>query len=277
MRDKTPNGLTSWRAWIRRALFQIRRGYPLLLAPAAVAAGIALAVGRDHFWTLFIKVFIISGLFFVLCVLGVRFKKVDLAVNTFFSAARAFSVWLSLTALVLMVFGWVSQWILDTRGPTLQVIPLVVWGLLLGLALFFISTKKGREKLFSRLKKLGFLAPFAYSVNVLSIAVLFFSATTYVLVDHGFLRVNPVNGSSPPPMSYVLFFFWHFVDAVPVLKINEAFHWNQPLTYDSTWLGVTLLVFKITVIVPVIGAFASYWKQSTGQQASEQSPGSSNS
>src|SRR5262249_12052110 len=119
MRDKTPNGLTSWRAWIRRALFQIRRGYPLLLAPAAVAAGIALAVGRDHFWTLFIKVFIIAGLFLVLCFLGVRFKKVDLAVNTFLSAARAFSVWLSLTALVLMVFGWVSQWILDTHWPAL--------------------------------------------------------------------------------------------------------------------------------------------------------------
>jgi hypothetical protein len=273
MNDRTSNQLSSKQAWTTRALLQIRRGYPLILAPIVVAAVMAFTFDRAHFWTLFIRVFVVSELFLLICVLGVRFKKVDLAVNTFLSAVRAFSVWLSLTALVLMVFGWVSQWIVDTRGPALQVILLVIWGLIPGFALFLISTEKGRAKLFRRLKALGFLAPFAYSINVLLVAVLFFSAATYILVDHGFLRVNPINGSSAPPLSCALFYFWHSVDAVPVLKINEAFHWNQPLAYDSAWLGVTLLLFKITVIVPVIAAFASYWRQSAGRTGSESSCG----
>jgi hypothetical protein len=48
-------------------------------------------------------------------------------------------------------------------------------------------------------------------------------------------------------------------DALPLLKVTETLHWEKPLTYNSAWVGLLLLGFKVTVIVPVIAAFAWYW------------------
>jgi hypothetical protein len=239
----------------------------LVVFTALVAAGIAFAFGRGRFSTFFMVAFIGFALFWVMCFLGARFNIIDRAVNTFFVAVQTFFVFWIITAIVLMAFGWASQWILDTRGTALQVILLVVWGSILGFALFLIRSENRRADLFKPLRALSYLAPLAYSVNLLLVAVLFFSAATYVLVNHGFFRVNPINGSSAPPLSFAFFYFWHFVDAVPLLKINETFHWNPPLTYDSWRLGMTVLIFKMTVIAPVIAACASYWRQSTGQAA----------
>src|SRR5215510_10028193 len=111
MVDRKPNGLTGKQAWTTRALLQIRPLFPIAASTMIVAAGIAIAFGHDHFWTLFIEVFIAAALFWLICYLGARFKVVDRAVTAFFSAVQNFVVWWIVTAVVLMVFAWVSQWI----------------------------------------------------------------------------------------------------------------------------------------------------------------------
>lgn len=57
---------------------------------------------------------------------------------------------------------------------------------------------------------------------------------------------------------------WHFLEAVPLLKVNQTIRWAEPWTYDSAAVGWILLLFKLVVIVPVIGAFVGYWKRRTG-------------
>jgi uncharacterized protein (TIGR01777 family) len=62
------------------------------------------------------------------------------------------------------------------------------------------------------------------------------------------------------------FYVWHFLEAVPLLQVNETLHWKEPLTYDSGWVGLVLLIFKMAVIIPVIAAFTWYAKQAGGQR-----------
>ena len=63
------------------------------------------------------------------------------------------------------------------------------------------------------------------------------------------------------------FFVWHFLDAVPVLKINDALQWKVPLEYDGWPLGILLIAFKLVVIGPTIAAFALYWTEGRKQAA----------
>jgi hypothetical protein len=65
------------------------------------------------------------------------------------------------------------------------------------------------------------------------------------------------------PGSISNFFRWHFLDAVPLLKVNETLGWRPPLTYDSFSVGCMLLLFKAVVILPVIGAFTWYGTRHT--------------
>jgi hypothetical protein len=119
--------------------------------------------------------------------------------------------------------------------------------------------KTWRERLFNALQKVGRFTPFIYSFNVLWIAMVFFSSVTYVLVEHELMKFSGSAEQDVSPEALLDFYGWHFLDALPLLKVNETLHWEKPLTYDSAWVGLLLLGFKVTVIVPVIAAFAWYW------------------
>jgi len=43
---------------------------------------------------------------------------------------------------------------------------------------------------------------------------------------------------------------------IPGLKITETLKWPQPYDYKDSLSGALLLVFKLVVIIPVIGSFA---------------------
>jgi hypothetical protein len=68
------------------------------------------------------------------------------------------------------------------------------------------------------------------------------------------------------------FFIWHFLEDIPLLHVNQTLRWAEPLTYTSPALGFIVLMFKITVIVPVTAAFVAYWKRDEGTSAKEQKP-----
>jgi hypothetical protein len=111
--------------------------------------------------------------------------------------------------------------------------------------------------------------PAAYSFSVLMLASLFFSSVSFVLLQEGKLALAP--GSSPDVTLASLsdFFLWHFLDAVPLLKIPERLKWDVPLTYTSGTVGLIVLMFKVVVILPVIGAFTWYATGETGKQVPE--------
>jgi len=92
---------------------------------------------------------------------------------------------------------------------------------------------------------------------------------TFVLLQEGKLRLAP--GSSPEVTLASLsdFFLWHFLDAVPLLKITETLKWEVPLTYTSSTVGLIVLVFKAVVILPVISAFTWYATREKEEPSSE--------
>jgi hypothetical protein len=168
------------------------------------------------------------------------------------------SEWLIIAFGPLFAF-WLLSKLLAYLPLVFQIIVLLAWGFMLVWALLQITTESKRERLFQSLQKVGRFTPFLYSLNVLVIAIAFFGSVTYVLVEHELVRFSGLAERDDPAGALLDFYSWHFLEALPLLKVNETLHWEKPLTYDSAWVGLLLLLFKVTVIVPVIAAFALYW------------------
>jgi hypothetical protein len=201
---------------------------------------------------------------FVIGIFANRFKVVDGAINHFFTAYFRFIGWMLLSLGPLLVFTWLSRYVLANHSLSYQIIIFVLWGLLLIWALTLIFTEKKRKRFFAKLQALGSFTPIVYAFNLLMIAVIFFSSVTFVLAQHGVIALTHPIQSAISHGAITDFYLWHFFDAVPFLEVNKTLHWDEPLTYESGWIGFALLVFKILVILPVIAAFAWYWKQVDG-------------
>lgn len=164
-----------------------------------------------------------------------------------------------ITILPLAFFNWLSRFVLGKFALWGQTIVFVLWGLLLAWALLLIATKARRERLLALLRSINVGMPIAYSFLVLMLALLFFSSVTFVLTEQGFLQWKDQADHGVTAGALSDFFLWHFLEAIPLLNINETLKWPPPLSYESAAVGWILLLFKIAVIVPVIAAFAWYW------------------
>jgi hypothetical protein len=203
-------------------------------------------------------------------VLGARFKIVgDIAKKGFVLSLRILW-WVLITLGPLSLFYWLSKFVLVGLTGVFQVIVFVAWGLLLAGALTLIIAASWRERLFNALRNVGRFTPFIYSFNVLFIAMVFFSSVTYVLVEHELVSFSGSSERDVSPEALNDFYLWHVLDAVPLLKVTETLHWEKPLTYDRGWVGLLLLGFKVTVIVPVIAAFAWYWAHLGGTRTKDE-------
>jgi len=211
---------------------------------------------------------IVMSVILLLAFLTIRYKSVGPIIERAFNAYFLFFGWMLITFGNITLFYWLSPFIYKLR-IWFQIGAFVVWGFLLAAAVFSVATEKNRERVLKRLRKFSLFAPIAYSFNLLMIAILFFSSVTYVLVDHGLLKLNGPTGTQGAQISPEVirdFYSWHFLHAVPLLKVNETLHWKEPLTYESGWVGLILLLFQLSVIVPVIAAFAWRGKKESSRK-----------
>jgi Ca2+/Na+ antiporter len=202
--------------------------------------------------------FILTSAILLLAFLTIRYKSVGRIIDRAFTAYFLFFGWMFITLGNITLFYWLLPFIYKLR-LWFQIVAFVMWGFLLAAAVFSVATEKNRERVLKRLRKFSLFAPIAYSFNLLMISILFFSSVTYVLTDHGVLKLNGPTGTQGAQISPEVirdFYSWHFLQGVPLLKVNETLHWKEPLTYESGWVGLILLLFQLTVIVPVIAAFA---------------------
>lgn len=58
-----------------------------------------------------------------------------------------------------------------------------------------------------------------------------------------------------------LHYLWHFLDAVPVLKIPQTLNWDLTHRFVDVPSGVLLLAFKVLVILPVVRLALDLWKK----------------
>jgi hypothetical protein len=206
-------------------------------------------------WIIFFVIFII---FIVLMAI---FPALNRFVDSALTAYLRFVFWYFLFFIPFLPFYFLYKIVLQYLPGWLEVLILILWGACLVAAIWALVLEKNRIRIFAWLReRVDTHAPLAYSFNLLWIGIFFFSSLTHVLVQSGILLwVVPI-GQNITPEKIADFYFWHFLDAVPVFKITDTLLWKEPLTYDSGWIGLLLLLFKITVISPIIGAFVWYWR-----------------
>ena len=236
----------------------------VLLAFVAIAIGIPLFIDvyreSDAERTRTIAFY---GVFALFLFFMVRFKQAAHAYQWFYGWYMRFVGGLFVMTVPYVFFAWLSRVLLARLPLWLQIACFVLWGVLLGAALLLISTKEWRQRALAPLARYHIAMPAAYSFQVLMLACLFFSSVTFVLVQNNLLSMTRGSADAVTPGSISDFFLWHFLDAVPLLKVNETLGWGPPLTYTSVSVGWMLLLFKVVVILPVIGAFTWYGTEET--------------
>jgi len=198
--------------------------------------------------------FLFPAVLFGLGVLSAKYPRIERTIDALFSGYFRVTIWMMIALAPAALMTGVATGIQRSGVLWLQVPAFVAWGALLAISIWFLTTEARRTRLFETLRHVGGLAPLAYSFNVLVAAVAFFGSLTSVLLANGYIAMNG------DPRRAMDFYLWHFLDAIPVLKINETLLWaSPPITYQQVRVGVLLLIFKIAVIGPVIAAFTGYW------------------
>jgi hypothetical protein len=256
MKSKQPNAISkpSHRTKVVQAV-----GTLIVLVLLAVATAGLLGVS----WQKILTITTVSSVLFglgLLNALSERFSRGQY-VEKAFAAYFRFCGWMLLAFVPVSGLLYLNRLVLEKLALSFQIIVFVIWGGLLAWAVWLVATEKKRERLFTKLEeRVGRFTPLAYSFNLLMIAMIFFSSVTYVFSAHGRLRFIGPPGSKVSFDSLQDFYMWHFLEAVPLLKVTETLGWKTSLTYDSALVGLVLLLFKLAVIVPVIACLAFYWK-----------------
>ncbi len=133
----------------------------------------------------------------------------------------------------------------------------------LGVFLYFFAAEQRRRKFFRlsvRSGLLGWLSPVLLGVLAFLFAASVFAVVTMLLLDAGLVRLSlPGCATCQPDIGDVLsFYVWNFLDAVPLLNVNESLHWDVPLAYSGALMGWMIIAFKVAVIIPLIQAVRTY-------------------
>lgn len=216
-----------------------------------------------------LRTIITMGIFMVvllsLGMLSAMSENMKQLIDSFFSYTFRFFFWLFVTLAPMIFFYWLSDLLVERFSLFFQVIFFLLWGGILGIGIWYISVPSKRNQMFGTLEKLGRFTPVLYCFNVLMAAILFYSTGSYILAGSGIITFLDTDGTSlsgivPGTGTIADFYLWHFLEAIPLLDINKTLLWDVRLMYTDRWIGFFLLLFKITVIIPLIGAFAGYWK-----------------
>ena len=148
------------------------------------------------------------------------------------------------------------QWSQSSLPRGVHAFVLVILFLMLGGWAFAISGDRG-SALLQKLYSQGIRWTFLFSISLLLFATLCFASLSSTLSDWGVVRFEP---AAPHGEFWRLqdFYMWHFLDSIPGLEVPETFLWNKPFQYQDHLTGLLLLLYKVLVILPVIGSFAAW-------------------
>jgi len=200
------------------------------------------------------------------------YPRVDRAIEKGF-AYYFLGTLLLLVLLAPMSFAlWVSRWALtdlsEAGRAAFSVLATVLWAL----TLCTVAYRRWRTWILDRLAALGWFLPLIFLFNYAMVSVILFGAISVVWFCGA---ENACKLASAPETSVTLdtfldLYLWHLLDSIPMLEVPETLPWPKPLDYGAspTLLGALLVLFKLTVIVPGIAAFTSYWERRPTAQAS---------
>lgn len=132
------------------------------------------------------------------------------------------------------------------------------------------STARGRQLLSGQFPAPH--NPYAYPGLLVTLIVLMtslFGSVSFALQHLKVIHFHTVNGAHPNVDTLMGFYLWHFFDTLPVLAVTKTLHWAAPVKDYDRAAGVLLILYTITVIVPVIALFVQMTKAS-GTASSKQ-------
>jgi hypothetical protein len=108
------------------------------------------------------------------------------------------------------------------------------------------------------LDEAGVLGPFALLAVMFVVMTSAFAAFTVVAAREGLITLA-ASSSAPSFEDVSQLYVWQFCKSVPLLDVNQTLRWEPPFVYAGSGTGTFVLLYKLAVIVPLIGAFLAYW------------------
>ena len=125
-----------------------------------------------------------------------------------------------------------------------------IWVALVGL----LCPTRVQKWLFTKLKALGWLTPLIFLFNYIAVSTVLFGFFAFYVYGAGIS--GELNSDS-----YLNLFGYHLLDSIPAMKIPETLRLTEPIPGERpVGLGFLVLLFKLSVLIPGIGAFRAYWK-----------------
>lgn len=105
----------------------------------------------------------------------------------------------------------------------------------------------------------GLIGPFGLLAVLFAIMTSIFASATLIAADKDLISLTAGGVDQPSFEEIAQLYIWQFCKSVPLLDINETLRWKPPFIYTGTGTGTLVLLYKIAVIIPVIGAFLAFW------------------
>ena len=169
--------------------------------------------------------------------------------------------------LVWLLLALVPRFLLEGIVQAARVPTIAKWSVVaafLALQLFFalsIATGRRRKIVLTKVHSTSVIAPLGYSLGLAIFSIGVYTAMMSLLNASGAAGLVESRGVLDFSFSRLQdLFLWHLLAAIPVVDLNDAFLFEKPFTYSTVWAGLLLLLFKVVVIGPVVGALAVWWK-----------------
>jgi hypothetical protein len=97
-----------------------------------------------------------------------------------------------------------------------------------------------------------------------------FTVLTAILVAHGWLGTPAPHGRGRLVWDALGYYTWNFLDGIPILHIPKTLNWKLGPGFKDHASGALLLLYKLLVILPVIGLIVALTKSRDKQRLAPQ-------
>jgi hypothetical protein len=162
-----------------------------------------------------------------------------------------------------------SKFLLEHFPAALQRLTLIAWLVAIAGGASLLYSSNLRRKAACKLRDyglkidhrlLGWKVWLALYLNFVLVAIGGFAAAGFALHSSTNPLFVPAGERTVDLDSLSDFLVWQLLDAIPALHVTETLKWVKPLDYSATSAGWLLLLFKVTVTVPVISGIGRFFK-----------------
>lgn len=143
----------------------------------------------------------------------------------------------------------------------LHLIVVLIYMVVLVFGISLIATEKRRWDRIDKIREwFGPWGIIALPCLILIIAAAVFAFFTLILYENNVVALTSPSGEPITEGSLLNFYMWHFLELIPILKINDILQWSEPLQYSQARVGFLILLFQGLVVIPSIATVRFYWK-----------------